>query len=172
MTVDNTIDNERTPLFGPSGHDRSTSSSSLTACSPVIGNIDEQRSLSKPLPWRALISVWLLAAVQPIGFELIFPFVNQMIVENGIVQDPERVGFYSGVIESLFALMSFVAIMPCSIASDRFGRKPIVLLGTVGLAISMIFFGVSKTYGAMIATRCIGGMLGGTYACVSGNFAL
>lgn len=74
-----------------------------------------------------VISIWLLAAVQPIGFELIFPFVSeypalqafehtenayitdQMIVENGIVLDPERVGFYSGVIESLFSLMSFVA---------------------------------------------------------------
>ena len=32
-----------------------------------------------------------------------------MIVENGIVTDPKRVGFYSGVIESLFALMSFIS---------------------------------------------------------------
>ncbi len=32
-----------------------------------------------------------------------------MIVENGIVNDPERVGFYSGIIESVFSLMSFVA---------------------------------------------------------------
>lgn len=32
-----------------------------------------------------------------------------MIVENGIVTDPEQVGFYSGFIESLFSLMSFLA---------------------------------------------------------------
>ncbi|KLO14776.1 MFS general substrate transporter [Schizopora paradoxa] len=159
MTVDSTMDNERTPLLESSGHDGSVASNSPETCSPV-----RKQPLSKPFPWRAVISICLLAAVQPIGFELIFPFVNQMIVENGIVQDPERVGFYSGVIESLFSLMSFVAIMPCSIASDHLGRKPIVLIGTAGLAISMIFFGMSKTYGAMIATRCIGGMLGGTYS--------
>ena len=32
-----------------------------------------------------------------------------MILELGIVDDPERVGFYSGLIESIFAVMSLVA---------------------------------------------------------------
>lgn len=31
-----------------------------------------------------------------------------MILEIGVVDDPERVGFYSGIIESVFALMSFI----------------------------------------------------------------
>lgn len=31
-----------------------------------------------------------------------------MILEIGVVDDPERVGYYSGVIESLFAVMSFL----------------------------------------------------------------
>lgn len=34
--------------------------------------------------------------------------LDQMILEIGVVDDPERVGFYSGVIESLFAIMSFI----------------------------------------------------------------
>lgn len=32
-----------------------------------------------------------------------------MILENGIVDNPEDVGFYSGLIESVFAFMSFLA---------------------------------------------------------------
>lgn len=31
-----------------------------------------------------------------------------MILEIGIVDDPERVGFYSGIIESIFSFMSFL----------------------------------------------------------------
>ena len=31
-----------------------------------------------------------------------------MVLDVGIVDDPERVGYYSGIIESLFAVMSFV----------------------------------------------------------------
>ena len=64
-----------------------------------------------PLPWRALLSLFLLTATQPLAFEVIFPFVNQMIVEIGIVDDPEHVGFYSGLIESIFSCMSFIASM-------------------------------------------------------------
>lgn len=104
-----------------------------------------------------------------------------MIVENGIVDDPDKVGYYSGFIESIFQVMSFLAgqyfplsppnpdlifipslVLPCSFISDRYGRKAIVLLGTLGMALSIALFGMSKTYWMMIVTRCIGGTLGGT----------
>ena len=64
-----------------------------------------------PLPWRVLSTLLLLKAVQPLAFEIIFPFVNQMILEIGVVDDPEQVGFYSGLIESIFSCMSFIAGM-------------------------------------------------------------
>ena len=64
-----------------------------------------------PLPWRGLSALLLLTAVQPLALEIIFPFVNQMIVEIGVVDDPEQVGFYSGLIESIFSCMSFIAGM-------------------------------------------------------------
>lgn len=54
--------------------------------------------------------------------------------------------------------------MPCSFISDHFGRRPIVLLGTIGMSLSIALFGLSKSYGMMIATRCIGGTLGGTWS--------
>lgn len=31
-----------------------------------------------------------------------------MVLDVGVVDDPERVGYFSGIIESLFAVMSFV----------------------------------------------------------------
>lgn len=88
---------------------------------------------SKPFAWKPFISISLMLLVQPVCFELIFPFIStyalsdavwprrianhirfldQMIVENGIVDDPEKVGFYSGFIESIFQVMSFLAGMP------------------------------------------------------------
>lgn len=64
-----------------------------------------------PLPWRALSALLLLTSIQPLVFEIIFPFVNQMILEIGVVTDPEGVGFYSGLIESIFSCMSFITSM-------------------------------------------------------------
>lgn len=106
-----------------------------------------------------------------------------MILECGIVNSPEEVIFYSGLIESLFAILGLVTgmlccysrchafqpqclVLPWTYASDRFGRKPVVLYGAVGMAISTAGFGFSKTYGMMIIIRCLGGAFAGTRSCV------
>ncbi|CEL57803.1 Protein ZINC INDUCED FACILITATOR-LIKE 1 OS=Arabidopsis thaliana GN=ZIFL1 PE=2 SV=1 [Rhizoctonia solani AG-1 IB] len=119
-----------------------------------------------PLPMGKFAILLMLNAVFPLSFEVIYPFVNAMIVEIGVTNDPERVGFYSGLVESIFSLMGFIMILPCGYLSDRFGRKPVILLGFAGLAVSMTSFGLSKTLAGMIASRCIGGGLGASWAAI------
>ncbi|GJJ15231.1 hypothetical protein Clacol_009507 [Clathrus columnatus] len=109
-----------------------------------------------PLPLRAVSIIMLLRAMNPLAFEIIFPFINQMVLEVGVVDNPEEVGFYSGLIESIFSLVSLVT-------ADHVGRKPIILWGTLAMALSTAFFGMSKTLLAMILTRCIGGATGSVW---------
>ncbi|KAH8111331.1 MFS general substrate transporter [Phellopilus nigrolimitatus] len=163
---DSDTDCERTPLLSSNdrhqyeANDWQATSRPCSTENSVASSRESERLA--PFAWGPLMSILSMALVQPLCFELIFPFINQMIVENGIVDDPEQVGFYSGFIESVFQVMSFLAVMPCSFMSDRLGRKPVVLAGTAGMALSITLFGVSKSYWMMIATRCIGGTLGGT----------
>lgn len=119
-----------------------------------------------PLPMGKFSILLMLNAVCPLAFELIYPFINAMIVEIGVTDDPERVGFYSGLVESVFSIMGFLMILPCGYLSDRFGRKPVILLGLGGLAVSMTCFGLSKTLAGMITSRCIGGALGASWAAI------
>lgn len=81
---------------------------------PENSKLDEATVTSTSLPWKPLIVLQMLTAVQPLAFELVFPFVNQMILEIGVVDDPTQVGFYSGLIESIFAIMSFITGAFCS----------------------------------------------------------
>ncbi|GJJ15262.1 hypothetical protein Clacol_009538 [Clathrus columnatus] len=115
-----------------------------------------------PLPIRTVVVMVLLIAMTPLAFEVIFPFINQMILEVGIVDSPEEVGFYSGLIESIFAFVSLVA----GYLADRVGRKPIILWGTFATAISTASFGMSKTLLAMILSRCVGGATGSVWVAV------
>lgn len=57
-----------------------------------------------------------------------------------------------------------LTVLPCSFISDHYGRKIVALGGTIGMAISIAFFGMSKTFWMMVVTRCIGGTLGGTWS--------
>jgi MFS family permease len=45
--------------------------------------------------------------------------------------------------------------------SDRYGRKPIVLSGLIGVALSSLTFGLAKNYWLALAARAIGGLLNG-----------
>ncbi|KAL5641213.1 hypothetical protein ACGC1H_001631 [Rhizoctonia solani] len=136
---------------------------------PILPN-DEDTPVTKkartPLPWKPLIVLTALNAVCPLAFELVYPFVNSMIVEIGVTDDPERVGFYSGLIESVFSVMSLIMIIPFGYVSDHVGRKPVVLLGLGGLSVSIVSFGMSKSLTGMIMSRCIGGALGASWAAI------
>ncbi|KDQ12903.1 hypothetical protein BOTBODRAFT_404881 [Botryobasidium botryosum FD-172 SS1] len=133
-------------------------------CSPEI--TEKEAASVTPLPWGPLTIILLLNMVAPMAFELIYPFVNQMIVDIGVVEDPELVGFYSGLVESSFCLFQLLTILPCSYASDRFGRKPVIVIGMAGLAVSMIFFPLSRSLSSMIMFRCLSGALGGCWAAI------
>lgn len=41
---------------------------------------------------------------------VIFPFVNQMIEVLGVVDDPKQVGFYAGLVESIFAFAQLLTV--------------------------------------------------------------
>ena len=55
--------------------------------------------------------------------------------------------------------------MPMSYLADQIGRRPVILGGITGLAISVASFGMSKSLSAMVLSRCLGGALGGAWAC-------
>lgn len=136
----------------------------LRASESIPSEESEQNDKRTPLPWKSVSAIFCLCAIQPLVFELIFPFINQMILEIGVVDDPERVGFYSGLIESIFACMSFICIIPSTYVSNKYGRKPVMLFAISGIAVSVALFGMSKTYWFMILTRLIGGGGGGSWA--------
>ncbi|KIJ54492.1 hypothetical protein M422DRAFT_153506 [Sphaerobolus stellatus SS14] len=150
-----------------SGHDEGLdvlSEAVQTETAPLLSSsITLPRSTA--LPWRSLFIVQLLTAGQPLALDVIFPFVNQMVLDVGIVKHPEEVGFYSGIIMAMYPATSFLAVMPASHLSDLVGRKTVVLLGLSGMAVSTIWFGLSKTFSSMLISRALSGILGSVFAC-------
>ena len=45
--------------------------------------------------------------------------------------------------------------------SDRFGRRPVLLLGPLGLSFSMLSFGSSTTYALLVISRFCQGLFNG-----------
>ncbi|KAF8590442.1 MFS general substrate transporter [Ramaria rubella] len=119
-----------------------------------------------PIPKLQLAVLCLARFADPITFTQIFPYVNEMIEDIGIANTPSQVGFYSGIVESVFAISQLLAILPCARLSDAIGRRPVILIGVVGLALATFAFGISKTFMAILITRCLAGALAGNVATI------
>ncbi|EIW83691.1 MFS general substrate transporter [Coniophora puteana RWD-64-598 SS2] len=115
-----------------------------------------------PLP-KGQIGILLLAQIiEPFAALVIYPFINQLIGELNITGgDDRKIGYYAGLVESLFYVTQAMTVFQYSRLSDRFGRKPVLLLGIFGLALSMLCFGLSRTFWSLILSRCITGALNG-----------
>ncbi|WWC69060.1 uncharacterized protein I206_102996 [Kwoniella pini CBS 10737] len=111
---------------------------------------------------KGQLAVLLLArVVEPIGYTILFPYVNQM-VEDLLPDVPKSsVGKYSGLVESIFALSSVLFMYRWGKLSDRIGRKPVILGGLCGVAFAHVMFGLSKSYKMAVAARFLSGLLCG-----------
>ncbi|KDQ16700.1 hypothetical protein BOTBODRAFT_129590 [Botryobasidium botryosum FD-172 SS1] len=117
------------------------------------------RGYSTPLPKLQLSITFLVQIAEPITNSVIFPFINQEIIELGITDDPKKVGYYVGLIISLFFFTEFLCVLHWGRLSDRIGRRPVILTGLFGLTLSMVCFGFSKTLVQLIISRALAGAL-------------
>ncbi|KAL1949403.1 hypothetical protein VTO73DRAFT_8284 [Trametes versicolor] len=125
-----------------------------------------------PLPRLQIFILLLMQLAEPITSQCIYPFINQLVSELDITGgDEKKVGYYAGMIESLFFATEAMFIMQWSRISDRVGRKPVLLTGVGGLCISMLLFGLSKTFLALVLSRCLVGMLNGNIGVIKSMMA-
>lgn len=115
----------------------------------------------KPLPKLQVLLLCYARVVEPLAFFSIFPYVSQMVQDNGNVRDSD-IGFYSGLIESMFSLTQAIVMIFWGRAADRLGRKPVLVYSLFGVTVATGLFGLAKTISQMIMFRCLAGVFAGT----------
>jgi len=138
-----------------------------------------RRRRPTPLPKFQLFIVFLIQFAEPVTALVIYPFVNQFVRDTGITRgDETKTGYYAGMIvccalldelifvdnsvqESTFFLAECLTVIQWGYLSDRFGRRPVLLIGPLGLSISMLMFGLSTTFWPLVFFRCLQGTFNG-----------
>src|SRR5690242_1771744 len=80
--------------------------------------------------------------------------------------------FWAGLLVSAYAVAEAITAMGWGVLSDKYGRKPIVLIGLGGVALSSLIFGLAKSYWVALLARFIGGALNGNVAVSSSCMTL
>ncbi len=118
-----------------------------------------------------------------IGFSIIFPLFPSMLTyyleregETGLlgslVSSLERftafaggpgeygtVVLFGGVLGSLYALLQFVFAPVMGSLSDRYGRRPILIVSIAGVAVSYLLWIFADAFALLVASRLIGGIM-------------
>ncbi|KAI5465393.1 major facilitator superfamily domain-containing protein [Mariannaea sp. PMI_226] len=134
----------------------SVNSDSAEGARVAVADADEV-----PLPKLQLFLLCYARMTEPIAFFCIFPFIAQMVQDNGHLPDTD-VGFYSGLIESLFSATQMLVLVSWGRLADRIGRKPVLLYSLAGTAIGPALFGMSTSLWQMFLFRCLAGVFSGS----------
>ncbi|KAI9443959.1 MFS general substrate transporter [Lactarius indigo] len=132
---------------------------------PFLPNREDPPDLKPtqtPLP-KAQISILLTAwLAQSILSNSISPYLNQLLRELPEVGgDARKVGYYTGIIVSLHYVVGAVASFQWNRLSDRIGRRPVLLTCLVGTTLSTLLFGLSRSFLALVLSRCFHGAVTG-----------
>src|ERR1700742_4674994 len=113
----------------------------------------EQRKLSlRTAIWMILITA--LLAMMSMG--IVMPVLPGLI--ETLTGSLSAAGRWTGAIASLWALMQFLSASVIGCLSDRYGRRPIILVSTAGLALDWVLMALAPNLWWLVVGRIIGGV--------------
>lgn len=118
----------------------------------------------------ALTCIFITVLLDAIGFGVILPVMPQLIMEvTG--EDLSRAAIYGGWLLFLYAMMQFLFSPIMGNLSDRFGRRPVLLLSLLAYGLDYLLMGWAPTLTWLIIGRIIAGSASSTYAIANAYIA-
>lgn len=109
-------------------------------------------------PRRAAMPfIMLTVLIDMVSIGLIVPVLPLMVGE--FTPSASEQSYWFGVVAFSFGLANFFASPVLGALSDRYGRRPVLLLGFSGLALSFIGTGLATALWVLIAVRLVSGAL-------------
>ena len=155
-----------TPPPKSRGKPPSNSSTSSTEHSVAGQNGHHNHHHGSPLPKQQMAVLAIIALCEQTALNSIGPYLPDMAstfpeVEAG------QVGVYVGTIASAFALAQLATNFLWGWVSDKIGRKPVILTGTILTAACFVAFGFCRTLWQAILVQALMGLVNGNQGVVS-----
>jgi DHA1 family tetracycline resistance protein-like MFS transporter len=96
-----------------------------------------------------MLDMLALGLIAPVLPKLVLGFLNN---------DMTRAANWNGIFLTVFAAMQFVFSPVIGVLSDRFGRRPVLLLSSLGLGLDYVVMALAPTIGWLFVGRIISGV--------------
>lgn len=117
----------------------------------------------KPASRAAVIFIFITLLLDVLALGLIIPVLPRLIEEfegGNTARAAEMIGIFG----TLWAVAQFLASPVLGALSDRFGRRPVILLSNLGLGLDYILMALAPTLGWLVAGRILSGVTSASIA--------
>lgn len=125
---------------------------------------------SAPVSRHAVTFVLITVFLDMVGFGLIMPVLPKLIGEVGAV-DIARAAIIGGWMFAAFSLAQFVFAPLMGNLSDRFGRRPLLMLAIFGLGVDFILMAIAPSLTWLFIGRIVAGICGASWIIASAFIA-
>jgi DHA1 family tetracycline resistance protein-like MFS transporter len=115
-------------------------------------------NVTVPAPRRAALAfIFVTITLDMMAIGVIVPVLPKL-VESFVSNDTAAAARIFGVFGIVWALMQFVSMPVMGALSDRFGRRPVILLSNVGLGLDYVLMALAPTLSWLFVGRVISGI--------------
>ena len=133
---------------------------------PESNMADKPASSSPKLSVQTMIVLILIAFLSSTGLTIIFPVLPFLV--GKYISNPDDLASVVGWLSSTYAIGQFIAAPALGILSDRFGRRPILLICLTGSALGYLFLGFGGALWILFLGRIVDGLTGGDFSVLNG----
>jgi MFS transporter, DHA1 family, tetracycline resistance protein len=118
----------------------------------------------------AVVFIFVTVVLDVLGIGIIAPVLPPLVV-SFLGGDTAQAARVYGVFATAWAVMQFVASPVLGALSDRFGRRPIILISVTGLGLDYILMAVAPNLGWLFVGRVISGITSASFSTAAAYIA-
>jgi MFS transporter, DHA1 family, tetracycline resistance protein len=126
--------------------------------------------LTRPPRKAAAFFIIATVTIDAIGFGLIMPVLPRLLMELGQT-DTAGAALWGGLASFVFAIAQFVFSPVIGGLSDRFGRRPVLLLSLTALSIDFMLMGLAHALWVFFIARLLSGIFAATHSTANAYIA-
>jgi len=117
----------------------------------------------------SLLFIFATIALDSIGLGIIIPVLPDVI--RRFVSEPDRVSRTYGYFVAAYAVLQFLSSPLLGSLSDRFGRRPVLLVSLLGAGIDYVFMAFAPSLPLLFVGRVVSGVSGASFTVASAYIA-
>jgi DHA1 family tetracycline resistance protein-like MFS transporter len=118
----------------------------------------------------ALTFIFITVVLDVLALGIIVPVLPALVVDF-LDGDTARAAEIYGIFATAWALMQFVAAPILGALSDRFGRRPVILISIAGLGLDYILMALAPNLGWLFVGRVISGVTSASFSTAAAYIA-